>query len=233
MNRRGQPRSRGDCHRRYPSAVERRLYISGDFPVGLGDTAEVLGPHRQSSSFDEIDQARLVRPPEALGASGVVGAVLLIISAIGTPSPGRNCEQRRSPSLAAYAGQAATTTPHVAVASLAWRPWETRRGSRVPLPRLPAADGNAFGVQARFLRDRVRTEGDSTRTRGLDKGDVRTFYFCAHCGATGSYDPPGEGDWSPYPWAPSPSRVPCADALGVRVRRHEWAAVPAAIEHDD
>ena len=95
--------------------------------------------------------------------------------------------------------------------------------------------GSAFGVQARFLRDRVRIEGDSTAyTRISDEGDARTFHFCPHCGATVFYDLPGEGDVVAVPvGAFAEPGFPAPTRSVYEVRRHEWVAVPAAIEHYD
>ena len=48
--------------------------------------------------------------------------------------------------------------------------------------------GSAFGFQARFARDRVRTSGSSREyVRISDQGDSRTFNFCPECGATVYY----------------------------------------------
>jgi len=45
--------------------------------------------------------------------------------------------------------------------------------------------GSAFGVQARFARDKVRIAGSSNQyTRAGDSGQAITFHFCPGCGTT-------------------------------------------------
>jgi hypothetical protein len=45
--------------------------------------------------------------------------------------------------------------------------------------------GSAFGVQARWHQDRVRTEGEAHVWRRIgDEGTVLDFRFCPHCGST-------------------------------------------------
>lgn len=45
--------------------------------------------------------------------------------------------------------------------------------------------GSAFGAQARFARDDVTVEGNSTPyTRVADSGNSATFHFCPRCGST-------------------------------------------------
>jgi hypothetical protein len=109
----------------------------------------------------------------------------------------------------------------------------------VPLPRLPTADGKRVrrpgGAQARFLRDRVRIERDSTAyTRISDEGDARTFHFCTHCGATVFYHLPREKAVVAVPvGAFADPGFPAPTRSVYEVRGHEWVAVPAAIEHHD
>jgi hypothetical protein len=95
--------------------------------------------------------------------------------------------------------------------------------------------GSAFGVQARYLRDRVRIDGDSTAyTRISDEGDARTFHFCPHCGATVFYHLPGEEDVVAIPvGAFAEPGFPAPTRSVYEVRRHEWVEVPAEIEHYD
>jgi hypothetical protein len=50
--------------------------------------------------------------------------------------------------------------------------------------------GSAFGVQARFPRERARIEGRSqTWIRVGDSGNPITFHFCPACGATVYWEP--------------------------------------------
>ena len=45
--------------------------------------------------------------------------------------------------------------------------------------------GSAFGVQARWLKARVRTEGETRIWRRIgDEGTAVDFRFCPHCGST-------------------------------------------------
>jgi hypothetical protein len=45
--------------------------------------------------------------------------------------------------------------------------------------------GSVFGVQARFPRDNVTTEGRTTTfERKAESGNIVTFHFCPDCGAT-------------------------------------------------
>jgi hypothetical protein len=45
--------------------------------------------------------------------------------------------------------------------------------------------GSVFGVQARFPRDSVTTEGRATTfERKAESGNIVTFHFCPECGAT-------------------------------------------------
>jgi hypothetical protein len=95
--------------------------------------------------------------------------------------------------------------------------------------------GSAFGIQARFLRDRVRIEGDSTAyTRISDEGDARTFHFCPTCGATVYYHLPAEQDVVGVPVGgfADPAFPPPMRSV-YEARRHDWVVVPAAIEHYD
>ncbi len=94
--------------------------------------------------------------------------------------------------------------------------------------------GSVFGVQARFLRDRVRTEGRSTEyTRISDEGDPRTFHFCPECGGTVFYLLPGEKDVVAIPvGAFADPTFPAPMRSVYETRRHEWVAVPAAERWD-
>lgn len=45
--------------------------------------------------------------------------------------------------------------------------------------------GSAFGVQARWPRSQVRTEGETRTWRRIgDEGTAMDFRFCPHCGST-------------------------------------------------
>jgi hypothetical protein len=94
--------------------------------------------------------------------------------------------------------------------------------------------GSAFGVQARFLRDRVRVEGRSREyTRISDEGDPRTFHFCPECGGTVFDFLPGEDDVVAIPVGAFADLTFPAPVRSVdESRRHQWVAVPAAERRD-
>ena len=50
--------------------------------------------------------------------------------------------------------------------------------------------GSIFGAQARYPREQVTIEGDSSQwTRRGDSGESATFHFCPTCGATVYWEP--------------------------------------------
>lgn len=55
--------------------------------------------------------------------------------------------------------------------------------------------GSAFGVQARWPRDRARTEGETRTWRRIgDEGTAVDFRFCPHCGSTVWFSQDGTPD---------------------------------------
>jgi hypothetical protein len=95
--------------------------------------------------------------------------------------------------------------------------------------------GSPFGVQARFARENVRTEGDaSTYVRTGDEGNTISFNFCPACGAT---------VWYQLDCVPGMVAVPVgafADPTFMpprfsvyESRRHAWVVVPERVEHHD
>ena len=95
--------------------------------------------------------------------------------------------------------------------------------------------GSAFGMQARFPRDRVRVDGRSTKyVRVSDRGDERRFRFCPDCGATVFYTTASQPDLIAVPVGafadPSfpPPRVSVYES-----RRHPWVSVPEGAERED
>jgi hypothetical protein len=95
--------------------------------------------------------------------------------------------------------------------------------------------GSAFGVQARFPRDRVHIEGRSAEyVRISDSGDSRTFHFCPECGATVYYRLATVQDVIAVPiGAFADPAFPPPTISVYESRRHAWLSVPAAIEHHD
>lgn len=95
--------------------------------------------------------------------------------------------------------------------------------------------GSAFGIQARFPRDRVRIEGRSTEyVRSSDDGEQRTFHFCPECGATVYYRLATEPDEIAVPvGAFADPAFPPPTISVYELRRHAWLVLPAAMEHYD
>jgi hypothetical protein len=95
--------------------------------------------------------------------------------------------------------------------------------------------GSAFGVQARFPRDKVSIEGRSTQyVRTADSGNHATFHFCPDCGSTVYYQLEQVPDAIAVavgafadPSFPAP-RISIYES-----RRHAWAGTPADAEHFD
>ena len=90
-------------------------------------------------------------------------------------------------------------------------------------------------MQARWPAEQTRIEGRHTEyVRVSDAGEGRSFHFCPDCGATVFYDLPGEEDVVAVPvGAFAEPGFPAPTRSVYEVRRHEWVAVPAAIEHYD
>jgi hypothetical protein len=95
--------------------------------------------------------------------------------------------------------------------------------------------GSAFGVQARFPRDRVSIEGRSTvYVRVSDTGDSRTFHFCPECGSAVYYRLSAVPDVIAVPvGAFADPDFPPPTISVYEVRRHAWLTVPAEMEHRD
>ena len=95
--------------------------------------------------------------------------------------------------------------------------------------------GSTFGVQARFPRDKVRTEGRSSQyVRTADSGNRVTFHFCPACGATVYYllnDIP-EVIAVPVGAFADPS-FPAPRVSVYEERRHPWTGLPQDVEHFD
>ena len=93
--------------------------------------------------------------------------------------------------------------------------------------------GSAFGIQARFLSDRVRVDGryaDYVRTS--DSGEGRTLHFCPDSGATVFYTIETVPDLVAVPvGAFADPSFPAPTVSVYESRRHPWMAVPDTIEH--
>jgi hypothetical protein len=95
--------------------------------------------------------------------------------------------------------------------------------------------GSAFGVQARFPRDKVTIEGRSTQyVRTGDSGGQATFHFCPACGSTVYYEIAQlEGTIAVPVGAFADPSFPEPRVSVYEARRHAWVAIPEGAEHYD
>jgi hypothetical protein len=95
--------------------------------------------------------------------------------------------------------------------------------------------GSAFGVQARFPRDKVSIEGRSTHyVRTGDSGNQATFHFCPDCGSTVYYRLDQVPDVVAVPvGAFADPTFPAPTVSVYESRRHAWSGIPADVEHFD
>lgn len=94
--------------------------------------------------------------------------------------------------------------------------------------------GTVFGTQARWPRDRVAFEGQSTTyVRIADSGNPLSFHFCSICGATVWYVIDTHPDVVAVPTGAfaDPSFPPPKFSV-YEERMHSWVAVPADAERD-
>lgn len=95
--------------------------------------------------------------------------------------------------------------------------------------------GSAFGVQARFPRERVTPEGrSSSYVRTAESGNKATFHFCPDCGSTVYY----ELEMVPHAIAVpvgafADSSFPAPRVSIYEERMHPWVGLPADMEHID
>jgi hypothetical protein len=95
--------------------------------------------------------------------------------------------------------------------------------------------GSAFGVQARWPKDRVLFRGSSMEyERRGDTGGLIRFHFCSQCGATVYYFVLAQPDLVAIPvGAFADSRFPPPTVSVYESRRHEWVSVDHIVEHHD
>jgi hypothetical protein len=95
--------------------------------------------------------------------------------------------------------------------------------------------GSTFGAQARFPRDKVRTEGRSTQyVRTADSGNRITFHFCPECGATVYYVLGNAPEVIAVPvGAFADPSFPAPRVSVYEARRHPWTGLPRDVEHFD
>lgn len=94
--------------------------------------------------------------------------------------------------------------------------------------------GSAFGVQARFPRDRVRISGRSREyvRRSDDEDEPRRFHFCPECGATVHYTLDSQPDVIAVAvGAFADPTFPPPRFSVYESRRHPWAGIPDDAEH--
>jgi hypothetical protein len=95
--------------------------------------------------------------------------------------------------------------------------------------------GSAFGAQARFRKEGVSVNGQSTQyVRVADSGNRITFNFCPTCAAIVHYWIEGREDLVAVPLgAFADSQFP-APAFSVYERRkHPWVSLPTHLEHSE
>lgn len=92
--------------------------------------------------------------------------------------------------------------------------------------------GSAFGAQARFPRDQVTLEGQSTQyVRVADSGNQLIFNFCPRCGSTVHYRVEHIPDVIAIPLgAFADPHFPAPKFSVYESRRHTWASIDADVE---
>jgi len=95
--------------------------------------------------------------------------------------------------------------------------------------------GSVFGAQARFRRESVEIQGESTTyVRVGDSGSEITFHFCPACGSTVHYQIEGHEEIIAIPvgaFAEPAFPVPVRSVY--ENRKHSWVSLPANMEHQE
>jgi hypothetical protein len=94
--------------------------------------------------------------------------------------------------------------------------------------------GSAFGLQARFPRERVQIEGEAREyVRISDEGESRTFSFCPESGATVYYVLDSAPDVVAVPVGAfaDPDFPPPAFSVW-ESRKHAWVSLLDGVEHE-
>jgi hypothetical protein len=93
--------------------------------------------------------------------------------------------------------------------------------------------GSAFGLQARFARERVQIAGDSRQyVRISDEGEPRTFGFCPECGATVYLVTGSAPDVVAVPvGAFADPDFPAPSFSVWESSKHAWVTLPPHVEH--
>jgi hypothetical protein len=93
--------------------------------------------------------------------------------------------------------------------------------------------GSAFGVQARFPRERVHVTGRAREfVRISEAGEARTFSFCGECGATVYYVLSSAPDVVAVPvGAFADPSFPAPQFSVWESSKHPWVTLAPGIEH--
>ncbi len=93
--------------------------------------------------------------------------------------------------------------------------------------------GSAFGMQARWPKDRVEVTGRSTEyVRSSDAGEERTFHFCPDCGATVFWTNEGLDPVAVAIGAFADPSFPQPTVSVYGSRRYPWLAQPDGTEEE-
>lgn len=95
--------------------------------------------------------------------------------------------------------------------------------------------GSAFGVQARFNRERVQVSGRAHEfVRESDEGEQRKFSFCPECGATVYYTLASAPDVIAIPvGAFADPEFPPPRVSVWESRKHAWVMTPVGTRRHD
>lgn len=95
--------------------------------------------------------------------------------------------------------------------------------------------GSVFGAQARFPKDKVTLEGNtSVYERIADSGNSVFFHFCPQCGSTVYYKIPDLPDVIAIPIGGfADPTFPTPRVSVYEARKHPWVHVPEDAEHYD
>jgi len=95
--------------------------------------------------------------------------------------------------------------------------------------------GSTYGAQARFPREHVHLEGETTEyVRVADSGNRISFHFCPACGSTVYYYIHDMPDVIAVPIGGfADPDFPKPGVSVYEARRHDWVVVPHDVEHFD
>ncbi|MBN8609695.1 MAG: GFA family protein [Deltaproteobacteria bacterium] len=95
--------------------------------------------------------------------------------------------------------------------------------------------GSAFGVQARFARDRVHgIEAGTSFVRKGDSGGSIHFRFCSGCGSTVAWEPDGLPDFVVVAMGAFADPSFLAPVISIyESRQHAWLKLEGEIDHHE